>query len=93
MYRFVSTILDEDAQIREHANFCLKNVLLPLMPFMFSAHFVECLLYFNDIPKPFKGRSYLQIHLFEPNFRETLYEVNYTATRTPIKASEKGTSY
>lgn len=64
MYRFVSTILDEDANIRSYAAFCLvsfafvtktgelqENVLLKQFPDMFYRHFIECLLYFNDISK------------------------------------------
>ncbi|KAF8372638.1 hcp-6 [Pristionchus pacificus] len=54
MYRFVATILDECRQIREYAIFCLKDVLLPQQPCMFFNHFIECLLYFNDVPRKYK---------------------------------------
>ncbi|GMR47774.1 hypothetical protein PMAYCL1PPCAC_17969 [Pristionchus mayeri] len=55
MYRFVATILDECRPIREYANFCLTDVLLPQHPDMFYNHFIECLLYFNDVPRKYKN--------------------------------------
>ncbi|KAE9417361.1 hypothetical protein Angca_004234, partial [Angiostrongylus cantonensis] len=49
MYRFVSTILDENKIIREYAKFCLRDVLLLQFPDLFSNHFIECLMYFNKV--------------------------------------------
>ncbi|VDK53765.1 unnamed protein product [Anisakis simplex] len=49
MYRFVSTLLDEDGGIREYAKMCLLDVLLVQFPKMFEHHFVECLFYFNRV--------------------------------------------
>ncbi|MCP9265151.1 Condensin-2 complex subunit D3 [Dirofilaria immitis] len=42
MYRFVSTILDENKEIREYAEMCLVDVLLVQFPNMFVNHFLEC---------------------------------------------------
>ncbi|KAK6035194.1 HEAT repeat protein [Cooperia oncophora] len=50
MYRFVSAILDENKSIREYAMFCLRDVLLLQFPELFSGHFIECLMYFNNVP-------------------------------------------
>uniref|UniRef100_A0A915AMC9 Condensin complex subunit 1 C-terminal domain-containing protein n=1 Tax=Parascaris univalens TaxID=6257 RepID=A0A915AMC9_PARUN len=49
MYRLVSTLLDEDQDIREYAKVCLLDVLLVQFPKMFEHHFVECLFYFNHV--------------------------------------------
>ncbi|GMS95430.1 hypothetical protein PENTCL1PPCAC_17605 [Pristionchus entomophagus] len=57
MYRFVATILDDNGPIREYSMFCLKDVLLPQNPCMFFNHFIECLLYFNDVPRKYKMAS------------------------------------
>ncbi|CAI4228805.1 unnamed protein product [Auanema sp. JU1783] len=53
MYRFVSTILDENRAIREYAEFCLKDVLLLQFPGMFYNHFIECLIYFNEVSRKY----------------------------------------
>ncbi|VDO26562.1 unnamed protein product [Haemonchus placei] len=50
MYRFVSTILDENKIIMEYTKFCLRDVLLLQFPELFSSHFIECLMYFNNVP-------------------------------------------
>ncbi|KHJ99830.1 HEAT repeat protein, partial [Oesophagostomum dentatum] len=70
MYRFVSTILDENKVISEYAKFCLvstcfsafknnsflltkifqRDVLLLQFPDLFESHFIECLMYFNNVP-------------------------------------------
>ncbi|KAK6032512.1 hypothetical protein OSTOST_01311 [Ostertagia ostertagi] len=50
MYRFVSTILDENKCIKEYTKFCLRDVLLLQFPELFSNHFIECLMYFNNVP-------------------------------------------
>ncbi|EJW82579.1 hypothetical protein WUBG_06513 [Wuchereria bancrofti] len=42
MYRFVSTILDENKEVREYAEMCLVDVLLVQFPNMFVNHFLEC---------------------------------------------------
>ncbi|VDM59771.1 unnamed protein product [Angiostrongylus costaricensis] len=57
MYRFVSTILDENKIIREYAKFCLRDVLLLQFPDLFSNHFIECLMYFNKVPVSGEIRS------------------------------------
>uniref|UniRef100_F1KQ64 Condensin-2 complex subunit D3 n=1 Tax=Ascaris suum TaxID=6253 RepID=F1KQ64_ASCSU len=49
MYRLVSTLLDEDQEMREYAKVCLLDVLLVQFPKMFEHHFVECLFYFNHV--------------------------------------------
>ncbi|KHN82436.1 Condensin-2 complex subunit D3 [Toxocara canis] len=49
MYRFVSTLLDEDEGIREYSKICLLDVLLMQNPKMFEHHFVECMFYFNSV--------------------------------------------
>ncbi|VDO82264.1 unnamed protein product [Heligmosomoides polygyrus] len=49
MYRFVSTMLDENKEIREYTKFCLRDVLLQQFPDLFSSHFIECLMYFNNV--------------------------------------------
>ncbi|CAJ0610461.1 unnamed protein product [Cylicocyclus nassatus] len=50
MYRFVSTILDENEIISDYAKFCLRDVLLLQFPSLFENHFIECLMYFNNVP-------------------------------------------
>ncbi|VDK55275.1 unnamed protein product [Cylicostephanus goldi] len=50
MYRFVSTILDENEIISDYAKFCLRDVLLLQFPSLFESHFIECLMYFNNVP-------------------------------------------
>ncbi|KAK6113390.1 non-SMC mitotic condensation complex subunit 1 family protein [Brugia pahangi] len=49
MYRFVSTILDENKEVREYAEMCLIDVLLVQFPNMFVNHFLECVFYFNSV--------------------------------------------
>ncbi|RCN46777.1 HEAT repeat protein [Ancylostoma caninum] len=49
MYRFVSTILDENKCISEYTKFCLRDVLLQQFPDLFESHFIECLMYFNNV--------------------------------------------
>ncbi|EYC19613.1 hypothetical protein Y032_0024g968 [Ancylostoma ceylanicum] len=49
MYRFVSTILDENRSISEYTKFCLRDVLLQQFPDLFESHFIECLMYFNKV--------------------------------------------
>ncbi|VDM19868.1 unnamed protein product, partial [Wuchereria bancrofti] len=49
MYRFVSTILDENKEVREYAEMCLVDVLLVQFPNMFVNHFLECVFYFNSV--------------------------------------------
>ncbi|VDK63151.1 unnamed protein product [Onchocerca ochengi] len=49
MYRFVSTILDENKEVREYAEMCLVDVLLIQFPNMFVNHFLECVFYFNSV--------------------------------------------
>uniref|UniRef100_A0A0R3RST7 Cnd1 domain-containing protein n=1 Tax=Elaeophora elaphi TaxID=1147741 RepID=A0A0R3RST7_9BILA len=49
MYRFVSTILDENEEVRKYAELCLVDVLLVQFPSMFVNHFLECLFYFNSV--------------------------------------------
>ncbi|KAK6766523.1 hypothetical protein RB195_026051 [Necator americanus] len=50
MYRFVSTILDENKLISDYTKFCLRDVLLLQFPDLFESHFLECLMYFNNVP-------------------------------------------
>ncbi|EFO23042.1 hypothetical protein LOAG_05445 [Loa loa] len=49
MYRFVSTILDKNKEVREYAEMCLVDVLLVQFPNMFVNHFLECVFYFNSV--------------------------------------------
>ncbi|VDM97448.1 unnamed protein product [Thelazia callipaeda] len=49
MYRFVSTILDENKEVRDYAEMCLIDVLLVQFPNMFINHFLECIFYFNSV--------------------------------------------
>ncbi|VDK85594.1 unnamed protein product [Litomosoides sigmodontis] len=49
MYRFVSTVLDENEEVRKYAELCLVDVLLVQFPSMFVNHFLECLFYFNSV--------------------------------------------
>lgn len=52
LFRFLTALLDADAQIRAFAEFCLVNILLQRQPTMFFLHFLECLFYFNDTRHP-----------------------------------------
>ncbi|CAJ0590025.1 unnamed protein product [Cylicocyclus nassatus] len=49
MYRFLSTVLDENRMISDYAKFCLRDVLLPQYPDLFVSHFIECLTHFNNV--------------------------------------------
>ncbi|XP_041367044.1 condensin-2 complex subunit D3-like [Gigantopelta aegis] len=46
-YRFITTLLDDNQEIREFAEFCLVHLLLRRQPAMFFQHFVECIFHFN----------------------------------------------
>ncbi|XP_050409981.2 condensin-2 complex subunit D3 isoform X2 [Patella vulgata] len=46
-YRFITTLLDENVDIKDFAAFCMTNVLLQRQPTMFFSHFIECLFHFN----------------------------------------------
>ncbi|PAV76673.1 hypothetical protein WR25_16966 [Diploscapter pachys] len=59
MYQLVAMTLDADKHIRKYASFCLTKVLMPQFPMMFRNHFIECLVYFNQIPKGFMPGSEL----------------------------------
>ncbi|XP_027044721.1 condensin-2 complex subunit D3-like [Pocillopora damicornis] len=50
-YRFITTIVDEDVEIRKFAEFCLVHLLLSRHPGMLFQHFVECVFHFNSFEK------------------------------------------
>ncbi|KAM7435860.1 Condensin-2 complex subunit D3 [Porites harrisoni] len=50
-YRFVTTLVDEDVEIRKFADFCLVHLLLSRHPGMLYQHFVECVFHFNSFEK------------------------------------------
>nr|XP_058971616.1 condensin-2 complex subunit D3-L-like [Pocillopora verrucosa] len=50
-YRFITTIVDEDQEIRKFAEFCLVHLLLSRHPGMLFQHFVECVFHFNSFEK------------------------------------------
>uniref|UniRef100_A0A0N5BFX5 Cnd1 domain-containing protein n=1 Tax=Strongyloides papillosus TaxID=174720 RepID=A0A0N5BFX5_STREA len=52
MFRFVSTLLDQVSRVRDYAEFCLIDTLLPVTPDMFFSNFIECLFYFNGVEHP-----------------------------------------
>ncbi|KAF7639578.1 Cnd1 domain-containing protein [Meloidogyne graminicola] len=53
IYRFVTSLLDNDPCIREYANFCLTDILLPqFRERMFFHHFLECVFNFNNVKHP-----------------------------------------
>uniref|UniRef100_A0A0N5BSS5 Cnd1 domain-containing protein n=1 Tax=Strongyloides papillosus TaxID=174720 RepID=A0A0N5BSS5_STREA len=52
MFRFVSTLLDQVSRVREYAEFCLVETLLPVSLDMFYVNFVDCLFYFNGVEHP-----------------------------------------
>ncbi|KAJ7392206.1 Condensin-2 complex subunit D3 [Desmophyllum pertusum] len=47
-YRFITTLVDEDLEIRKFADFCLVHLLLTRHPGMLYQHFVECVFHFNS---------------------------------------------
>ncbi|VDN60289.1 unnamed protein product [Dracunculus medinensis] len=49
MYHFVSTLLDENEEIRNYAEMFQIDVLLVQFPSMFVNHFIECIFYFNSV--------------------------------------------
>nr|CDJ86154.1 condensin-2 complex subunit D3-like [Haemonchus contortus] len=71
MYRFVSTILDENKIIMEYTKFCLRDVLLLQFPELFSSHFIECLMYFNNVPVSCE-REVVQ-EVVDPAYRVSLH--------------------
>uniref|UniRef100_A0A4W3HV06 Condensin-2 complex subunit D3 n=1 Tax=Callorhinchus milii TaxID=7868 RepID=A0A4W3HV06_CALMI len=50
-FRFVSVLVDSDESIARFAKFCLVHLLLKRNPLMFSQHFIECILHFNNYEK------------------------------------------
>ncbi|VDL72654.1 unnamed protein product [Nippostrongylus brasiliensis] len=82
MYRFVSTILDENDAIRDYTMFCLTDVLLTQFPDLFSNHFVECLMYFNNVPVSCE-REVVQ-EVIDPSQRVTLYGPENEVNRMTI---------
>ncbi|CEF65296.1 Condensin-2 complex subunit D3 [Strongyloides ratti] len=52
MFRFVSTLLDQVSRVRDYAEFCLIDTLLPVTPDMFFSNFIDCLFYFNGVEHP-----------------------------------------
>ncbi len=52
LYRFLSTLLDPNDEIRTFAQFCLIHVLMVRFPDMFYNHFLECLFSFNGVTPP-----------------------------------------
>lgn len=51
MYQFLSCVLDEDKEVRAHAEFCMVQVLLKKFPDLFSENFLQCMRYFNGLPE------------------------------------------
>uniref|UniRef100_A0A0K0EC54 Cnd1 domain-containing protein n=1 Tax=Strongyloides stercoralis TaxID=6248 RepID=A0A0K0EC54_STRER len=52
MFRFVSTLLDQVSRVRDYAEFCLIDTLLPVTPDMFYSSFIDCIFYFNGVEHP-----------------------------------------
>lgn len=50
-YRFITTIVDEDPEIKKFAEFCLVHLLLSRHPGMLFQHFMECVFHFNSFEK------------------------------------------
>jgi len=58
-FRFITALVDDIAEIRNFAEFCLIHMLLPRHPTMFSQHFMETIFCFNSYTK---HRVYNQFH-------------------------------
>ncbi|CEF64381.1 Condensin-2 complex subunit D3 [Strongyloides ratti] len=52
MFRFVCTLLDKVEKVRDYAEFCLIETLLPVTPDMFFSNFIDCIYYFNGVEHP-----------------------------------------
>ncbi|KAJ8299265.1 hypothetical protein KUTeg_023325 [Tegillarca granosa] len=62
-FRFISTLLDDNKEITDFAEFCLVHLLFQRHPDMFFHHFMECIFHFNA----YEGHSSnkrLKLYLF-----------------------------
>ncbi|CAH1786833.1 unnamed protein product, partial [Owenia fusiformis] len=46
-FRYITSIVDQDQEIKQFAEFCLVHLLLVRHPTMFSQHFIESVYHFN----------------------------------------------